>query len=307
VITPTRELCAQVEDSVRTYGKYMALKSITVYGGVGINPQIDALRRGVDILVATPGRLLDHVQQRTVDLRQVEILVLDEADRMLDMGFRPAVERIVVETPSKRQTIFFSATLDGAIGRLAAKFTKNPVRRTYEPPKEASGVIEHRFVGVSSDRKVDVVAGEIRADAGGRTLVFVRTKRGADRLAKKLAGRGIDVAAMHGNKSQAQRSKALSRFDAGRIEALIATDVAARGIDVKGINRVINFDPPGDHTDYVHRVGRTGRAGADGEGITLVLDDQAREMARIDRKLGLGAAWEGGMPPREGRRSRTRY
>jgi ATP-dependent RNA helicase RhlE len=292
VLAPTRELAAQIVECATPLAAARGMRIAVVHGGVGIEQQARKARRA-HLVVATPGRLLDLLGRGSLSLKNVRHLVLDEADRMLDMGFRPDVERIVAQIPRERQTLFFSATLDGEVGRLASKFTSDAVRHTYEPAAEATGVIEHRFVGVSPAGKLDAVVGEIRADRGGRTLVFVRTKRGADRLAKKLAGRGIQVAAMHGNKSQSQRTKALSRFDAGRIDALVATDVAARGIDVKGITRVINFDPPGDHTDYVHRVGRTGRAGADGEGVTLVLEPQAADMARIERKLDLGAAWHG--------------
>ncbi len=292
VLAPTRELAAQIVEHATPLAAARHLRIAVVHGGVGIEQQARKARRA-HVVVATPGRLIDLLQRGSISLKHVRHLVLDEADRMLDMGFRPDVERIVAETPRQRQTLFFSATLDGEVGRLASKFTADPVRHTYEPAPAASGRIEHRFVGVSPETKLDTVVGEIRGGGGGRTLVFVRTKHGADRLAKKLAGRGIGVAAMHGNKSQGQRTRALARFDAGHIDALVATDVAARGIDVKGITRVINFDPPGDHTDYVHRVGRTGRAGADGEGVTLVLAPQAGDMARIDRKLDLGAEWLG--------------
>jgi superfamily II DNA/RNA helicase len=304
VLAPTRELAAQIVECAAPLAAARGMRIAVVHGGVGIEQQARKARRS-HLVVATPGRLLDLLGRDAISLGSVRHLVLDEADRMLDMGFRPDVERIVSRTPQGRQTLFFSATLDGEVGRLASRFTHDAVRHTYKPAPAATGRTEHRFVGVSPEGKLDAVVGEIRSGGGGRTLVFVRTKRGADRLAKKLAGRGIDVAAMHGNKSQAQRTKALSRFDAGRIDALVATDVAARGIDVKGITRVINFDPPGDHTDYVHRVGRTGRAGADGEGVTLVLAPQAGDMAQIDRKLDLGAQWHGTAPPPRAPRPRS--
>jgi ATP-dependent RNA helicase RhlE len=295
VLVPTRELAVQIVDEARPLASARGLSIAAAYGGVGIERQAKRAARA-HVLVATPGRLLDLIRRRAVDLSQVRKLVLDEADRMLDMGFRPDVDRIVRETPKERQTLFFSATLDGQAGRLADAYTNAPRRHEHAPEPGSEGRIEHRFVGVSPDTKLDAVIGEIR-DGGGdaRTLVFVRTKRGADRLAKRLGGRGVDVAAMHGNKSQSQRTKALARFDSGRLDALVATDVAARGIDVEGITTVINFDPPDDHTAYTHRVGRTGRAGRDGIGITFVLEPQAHEVAAIARKLDLRSEFaEGG-------------
>ncbi len=291
VLAPTRELAVQICEAAAPLARGLGLRVAAVYGGVGLERQAKAARRA-HMIVATPGRLIDLLDRRAIDLRAVRHLVLDEADRMLDMGFRPGVERIVGETPRDRQTLFFSATLDGEVGRLASKYTNRPCRHDYAPEPHATGRVEHRFVEVSPQSKLDTVVGEIRRSDGGRTLVFVRTKRGADKLARKLAGRGIQVAAMHGNKSQAQRTKALAGFHSGRVAALVATDVAARGIDVDNITRVINFDPPADSSDYVHRVGRTGRAGADGEGVTLVLEPQTRDVKRIARKLNLAdGAW----------------
>jgi ATP-dependent RNA helicase RhlE len=313
VLLPTRELAAQIAEAAGPLAEPLGLRLAAVYGGVALDQQARRARRA-HLLVATPGRLLDLLGRRAIALENVRELVLDEADRMLDMGFRPDVERIVAQTPRKRQTMVFSATLDGETGRLASAFTHSPRRHSHDPAPGTAGRVEHRFVGVSPQSKLDAVIGEIRSGADGRTLVFVRTQRGADRLAKKLAGRGIEVAAMHGNKSQAQRTKALSRFDSGRVDALVATDVAARGIDVEGITRVVNYDPPHDHRAYVHRVGRTGRAGADGIGVTLVLEPEARDVANIARQLDLPrgstgahlASEHGGDPARRSRPRRRR-
>ncbi len=296
VLAPTRELAVQIADAARPLAATRQLRIAAVYGGAGIQRQAKLASRA-HILVATPGRLLDLMGRGSVRLDHVRQLVLDEADRMLDMGFRPDVDRIVSATRRDRQTLFFSATLDGETGRLASSYTRSPVRHEHVTPPESRGLIEHRFVSVSHDAKLDALITELRAQEDGRTLVFVRTKRGADRLTKRLTGRGVKVAAMHGNKSQAQRMKALGSFDAGRIEALVATDVAARGIDVDGITQVINFDPPGDHQVYTHRVGRTARAGASGVGVTLVTGNDQADVATIARRLKLGAELaEGGLP-----------
>jgi ATP-dependent RNA helicase RhlE len=306
VLAPTRELAMQIVEQTRPLARARALSIAAVYGGVGIEAQAKRARRA-HVLVATPGRLLDLIGRGAVDLSNVQVLVLDEADRMLDMGFRPDVDRIVGRTPADRQTLFFSATLDGEVGRLAGAYTRDARRHEHAPPRSAARV-EHRFVGVSPEDKVDAVVGELRRDRGGQTLVFVRTKHGADRLAKRLTRRGIEAAAIHGNKSQSQRTRALARFESGHTETLVATDVAARGIDVAGITRVINFDPPGDRDAYVHRVGRTARAGRAGVGVTLVLDDQVREVGKIARSLELRrefaeAGFEGG--PRRRRQPRN--
>jgi ATP-dependent RNA helicase RhlE len=292
ILAPTRELAGQIRDEAETLARARGLSITAVYGGVGIERQARLARRS-HILVATPGRLLDLLERGAFSLEHVRVLVLDEADRMLDMGFRPDVDRIVAATPRNRQTLFFSATLDGEVGRLAAAYTRSPRRHEHAPEPAGAARIEHRFVGVSIDGKLNSLVRELRDEAGGLTLVFVRTKRGADRLVKRLAARGLSAVAMHGDKSQAQREKALARFESGRIPTLVATDVAARGIDVAGIERVINFDAPEDRDGYVHRIGRTGRAGRTGVGITFVLGDQAKSVGTIARQLDLHREFAG--------------
>ena len=287
VLAPTRELAGQIVEELRTVAAARELKIAAVYGGVGFAPQIKAARRA-DVLVATPGRLEDLIARGVVSLKQVRVLVLDEADRMLDMGFKPAVSRIVGLTPERRQTLFFSATLEGATGKIAAAFTRDARRHTQAADSSAKADIEHRFLHVDSQSaKIDHLVEQLRDAGSGSTLVFVRTKRGADRLAKRLRARQLDAAAMHGDKSQGQRERALARFEAGEIDALVATDVAARGIDVAGVTHVVNFDAPADRDSYVHRVGRTGRAGRRGTGISFVLADQADEVRRMAGDLGL--------------------
>jgi ATP-dependent RNA helicase RhlE len=286
VLVPTRELAGQIVDELYDVCHARALKIAAVYGGAGIERQ-SKLARKAHILVATPGRLEDLIGRGDVSLGRVRILVLDEADRMLDMGFRPPVDRIVADTPSDRQTLFFSATLDGEVGRLANRYTREARRHEHAHPAQQRGDVEHRFVGVKHEAKLDALVRELRDTHGGRTLVFVRTKRGADRLVKRLRNHDVTAVAMHGDKSQSQREKALARFEAGSVNTLVATDVAARGLDVEGITHVIQFDAPGDHDDYVHRVGRTGRAGATGTGITFVLHDQARDVEKIAHELSL--------------------
>ena len=285
VITPTRELCAQVEDSVRTYGKYVKLKSITVYGGVNINPQIDALRRGVDILVATPGRLLDHVQQKTVDLRQVEILVLDEADRMLDMGFINDIRKILALLPAQRQNLLFSATFPDEIRKLASSFMKSPVtvevaRRN--TPAELVAQVQHP---VDAGHKRELLAHLVKTNDWKQVLVFCKTKHGANRLAQQLGREGIHADAIHGNKSQNARTRALEDFKEGKVRVLVATDIAARGLDIEALPHVVNYDLPHVAEDYVHRIGRTGRAGAEGEAVSLVSHEDRPLMAAIERLM----------------------
>ncbi|MGZ6643790.1 MAG: DEAD/DEAH box helicase [Solirubrobacteraceae bacterium] len=286
ILAPTRELASQIVDELIGLAHARALSIAAVYGGVGIQAQAKRARNA-HILVATPGRLQDLIDRRDVTLGHVKLLVLDEADRMLDMGFRPAVDRIVKLCGERRQTLLFSATLDGEVGRLADRYTHAARRHEHAHTAEAKGKVEHRFVRLEHEAKVDELVRELRAAQGGRALVFVRTKRGADRLVKRLSRHDVAAVAMHGDKSQNQREKALARFEAGSIGTLVATDVAARGIDVQDITHVINFDAPAAREDYVHRVGRTARAGATGIGITFVLEDQAPDVSKIASELGL--------------------
>ena len=285
IVTPTRELALQVEESVRTYGRYMKLKSACIYGGVGMQQQIDALRSGVDVVVATPGRLLDHVQQKTVDLRQVEILVLDEADRMLDMGFIHDIRRILALLPASRQNLLFSATFPEEIRTLAGSFMKDPVtvevaRRN--TPIELIGQVQHP---VASDRKRELLAHLVKTNDWKQVLVFTKTKHGANRLAQQLERSGIEADAIHGNKSQNARVRALERFKDNELRVLVATDIAARGLDIEALPHVVNFDMPHVAEDYVHRIGRTGRAGVEGEAVSLVSPEDRPLMAAIERLI----------------------
>ena len=285
MITPTRELCAQVEDSVRTYGKYIQLKSVTVYGGVGINPQIDALRRGVDILVATPGRLLDHVDQKTVDLRQVEILVLDEADRMLDMGFIHDIRKILALLPAKRQNLLFSATFPEEIRKLASSFMHEPVTVEVARRNTPAELVAQVVHPVDAHRKRELLAHLVKTNDWKQVLVFCKTKHGANRLAHQLSREGVNADAIHGNKSQNQRERALAEFKEGKVRVLVATDIAARGLDIEALPHVVNYDLPHVAEDYVHRIGRTGRAGAEGEAVSLVGAEERPLMAAIERLM----------------------
>ncbi len=286
ILAPTRELATQIVDDIRSIARARALRVTAVYGGVGLHAQSKAAA-GSQILVATPGRLEDLLARRAFDLRAIQILVLDEADRMLDMGFRPAVDRIVAACPADRQTLFFSATLDGEAGQVARRYTRDAVVHEHGPTaRRASVDVEHRFVEIAHEHRLEALVAELRRDRE-LTLVFVRTKHGADRLVKRLRHHGVEAVAMHGNKSQRQRERALARFESGEIDTLVATDVAARGIDVSGISHVINFDPPADRDTYVHRIGRTGRAGAKGIGITLVAADQRQDVSQLAGQLGL--------------------
>jgi ATP-dependent RNA helicase RhlE len=286
ILAPTRELALQIVDELQAVANARALSVAVVHGGVGLVAQAKKASRA-HIVVATPGRLEDLLQRGDISLGNVGILVLDEADRMLDMGFKPAVDRIVAKTPSNRQTLFFSATLQGEVGKQAKAFTRDAARHTHMPTAERKGDISHRFVHLSHEAKVDHLVRELRAAEAERTLVFVRTKRGADRLVKKLDREQVRAVAMHGNKSQSQRQKALAAFEAGRVDTLVATDVAARGIDVPDVTHVINFDAPEDRDAYTHRVGRTGRAGRTGAGVSFVLSDQVGDMRKIAGDLGL--------------------
>jgi superfamily II DNA/RNA helicase len=292
VLAPTRELARQIVDELQAIARAKALKVEVVYGGVGIQPQIRAASKA-HILVATPGRLEDLLERRALTLGHIQTLVLDEADRMLDMGFKPAVDRIVRLIPKDRQTLFFSATLEGAAGKLAETYTHDAKTHVNAPKHDPKAYIEHRFVQAPSQAaKVDMLVHELNTEALGRTLVFVRTKRGADRLVKKLKAQRVEALAMHGDKSQSQRQKALARFERGDVTVLVATDVAARGIDVPDVTHVINFDVPEDGDAYTHRVGRTGRAGNSGHGITFLLGDQAFETRGIAAGLGLATEFD---------------
>jgi len=284
VLVPTRELAAQVQESVRTYGRHMKLRAAVIYGGVGFKPQEDELRRGVDIVVATPGRLLDHVEQKTIDLRQVQILVLDEADRMLDMGFIHDIRRVLALLPAKRQNLLFSATFPDAVRSLAAGFMHDPItvevaRRNM--PIELIGQVVHP---VDKDRKRHLLAHLVKSNDWQQVLVFTRTKHGANRLAEQLEQDGIEASAIHGNKSQPQRTRALKRFKDCELQVLVATDIAARGIDIEALPHVVNYDLPHVPEDYVHRIGRTGRAGESGQAVSLVSDED-RSLLRDIEKL----------------------
>jgi superfamily II DNA/RNA helicase len=286
VLAPTRELAAQIVTELDHLAGAKGLRVAAVYGGVGITAQAARSKRA-HILVATPGRLEDLLARRTFKLDGIRMLVLDEADRMLDMGFRPAIDRIVGACPAARQTLFFSATLDGVAGDVAARFTKAAiVHEQRQREREAEPLVEHRFVAVRDEGRLEALVEELRSERD-RAIVFVRTKRGADRLVKRLAAHGLRSVAIHGNRSQGQRDRALRDFDSGRVDTLVATDVAARGIDIDGVSHVINFDPPADHQTYIHRVGRTGRAGNTGVGVTLVGAGERQEMRRLAGRLGL--------------------
>jgi superfamily II DNA/RNA helicase len=285
VLVPTRELALQVSEEIAVLAKARGLSVATVYGGVSIRPQANAAR-DAHVIVATPGRLQDLLDRRLITLDAIEILVLDEADRMLDMGFKPQVDRIVKRLSRERQTMFFSATLDGEVGELARAYTQSPARIEAElPSAHGPSEIDHRFVPVTHEGKIDTLV-ELLAAERGLALVFVRTKRGADRLARRLELRGVKAVAMHGDLNQSQRQRALERFESGKVTTLIATDVAARGLDLENVTHVINFDPPEDGKAYTHRVGRTGRAGRSGTGVTLVLPDQQADMSRVARLNG---------------------
>ncbi|HEY7965427.1 MAG TPA: DEAD/DEAH box helicase [Solirubrobacteraceae bacterium] len=295
VLAPTRELATQIVDELRDVAHARALRVTAVYGGVGLHKQsVDAARS--HIVVATPGRLEDLLQRGAFSLAQIRILVLDEADRMLDAGFRPAVDRIVDRCPRERQTLFFSATLDGVAGKVAAAYTRDPVVHADSAGRRPPSEIEHRFVAVAHGDRVGTLVGELSGERE-LALVFVRTKRGADRLVKRLGAHGVMAAAIHGNRSQRQREQALAQFESGHVDTLVATDIAARGIDVQAISHVINFDLPGDHDTYVHRIGRTGRAGRSGVGITLVDGPERDAVARLARDLGFAHGLTGGTEP----------
>ena len=285
ILTPTRELAAQVEESVRTYGAHLPFTSLVIFGGVGINPQIAALRKGVDILVATPGRLLDHAQQRTIDLSGVEVLVLDEADRMLDMGFIHDIRKVLALLPKKRQNLLFSATFSDEIRTLAGSFLVNPEYVESERRNTAPELVKQYVYKVDRERKRDLLVDLIKEKGWYQVLVFTRTKWGANGLAEKLLKAGIEADAIHGNKSQNARTRALDNFKSGKLHVLVATDIAARGIDIDELPHVVNFELPNVAEDYVHRIGRTGRAGSEGSAVSLVCVDEHKLLKDIERLI----------------------
>jgi ATP-dependent RNA helicase RhlE len=286
VLTPTRELAAQVADSVIAYGRYVDLRSAVVFGGVSPNPQIERLRRGVDVLVATPGRLMDLHQQGALRLDRVEILVLDEADRMLDMGFIRDIRRILALLPQKRQNLLFSATFSAEIRRLATGLLHQPVQLQASPENQTATTVQQVLHPCDMDRKGDLLSHLIRSNDWQQVLVFSRTKHGANRLAERLCRDGLDAAAIHGNKSQGARTRALSGFKSGELRVLVATDIAARGIDIQQLPHVVNLDLPNVAEDYVHRIGRTGRAGCDGHAVSLVAAEEHELLRAIERLIG---------------------
>ncbi len=285
ILTPTRELAAQVEQAVATYGKYLPLTSAVVFGGVKINPQMMKLRRGVDILVATPGRLLDLYNQRAVRFDHLEILVLDEADRMLDMGFIHDIRKILNFLPKLRQNLMFSATFSDDIRKLAKGMVNNPVEISVSPRNTAVKSVKQWICPVDKKQKADLLTHLINENKWQQVLVFSRTKHGANKLTKHLQARGINAAAIHGNKSQAARTKALADFKNGSTRILVATDIAARGIDINELPQVVNFDLPNVPEDYIHRIGRTGRAGSSGQAVSLVSADEFKQLSDIERLL----------------------
>ncbi|WP_164926668.1 DEAD/DEAH box helicase [Bordetella parapertussis] len=285
ILTPTRELTAQVAESVQTYGKYASLSSMVMFGGVNINPQISALKKPLDILVATPGRLLDHAGQKTVDLSGVEILVLDEADRMLDMGFIRDIRKVLALLPKQRQNLLFSATFSDEIRSLARGVLNDPGEVSVTPRNTATELVTQTVHLVEQHHKRDLVSHLIRESGWHQVLVFTRTKHGANRLAEKLVKDGLSAAAIHGNKSQSARTRALSGFKDGSVAVLVATDIAARGLDIDQLPQVVNFELPNVPEDYVHRIGRTGRAGATGAAVSLVDDSEIKLLKAIERLI----------------------
>ncbi|HYE34210.1 DEAD/DEAH box helicase [Methylocaldum sp.] len=286
VLVPTRELAAQVGESARNYGRHSPIRSAVIFGGVGMQPQLDNLRRGVDLLIATPGRLLDHIGQGNINLSGVGMLVLDEADRMLDMGFIRDIRRILGLLPKKRQNLLFSATFSEEIRGLAAGLLHNPVTIEVAPRNAPAETVNQRIYHVESAAKHPLLAHLIRSGSWGQTLVFTRTKHGANRLAQQLDRAGFEVAVIHGNKSQSARTQALAAFKQDRVQVLVATDIAARGLDIQELPHVVNYELPHVPADYVHRIGRTGRAGSTGEAVSLVSREEAPQLRNIERLLG---------------------
>jgi len=299
ILTPTRELASQVEESVRLYGKHLPYKSAVIFGGVKINPQISALRKGVEIVVATPGRLLDHISQKTINLSKVDFLILDEADRMLDMGFVNDIKKVIAVLPKERQTLLFSATYSDEIKKLSQTFLKSPSLIEVARRNTSSEIVKQAVYPVDKTRKRELLTHLINKGKWQQVLVFTRTKHGANRLSGQLEKDGITSAAIHGNKSQNARTKALSEFKEGKIRVLVATDIAARGIDIDQLPHVVNFELPNVSEDYVHRIGRTGRAGNEGEAISLVCVDEDEFLKAIEKliKKDIQKVWEKGFKP----------
>ena len=286
ILSPTRELAAQTEAAFQQFGKGTRIRGQSVYGGVGMGPQEHALRSGVDVVIATPGRLLDHMGRRNVDFRGLQVLVLDEADRMLDMGFLPDMRRIISALPKERQTLLFSATMPSEIESLSRSIMRDPVRISVSPPHRPPPKIRHEVYPVPQHLKTGLLVELLGREDMMSVLVFVRTKRRADRVARQLGNSGFDVARIHGDRSQSQRDSALAGFRSGRHQVLVATDVAARGLDVEGITHVVNYDVPQVPTDYIHRVGRTARAEAEGEAVTFVTPEEEGDLRGIEKALG---------------------
>jgi ATP-dependent RNA helicase RhlE len=286
ILTPTRELCVQVEENVRNYARHAELDVAPVYGGVPLDPQQQKLRAGVDVVVATPGRMIDHLERQNVVFDDLEVLVLDEADRMLDMGFAPQINRIVAEIPRYRQTLLFSATMPPEVEALARKYLRKPAVVQIGLRSSAASTVAHAVYPVPADRKTSLLAELLRADGMDSVLVFTRTKHGADRVVRQLEHDGISATAMHADKTQAQRTKALQEFKEGTIRVLVATDIAQRGLDINGISHVINYDVPQQPEDYVHRIGRTGRAEATGDAFTFMAPDEIAMVRTIERMMG---------------------
>ncbi len=286
VLTPTRELAQQVQDAVSTYGRFLPFRAIAIYGGVNIEKQLKLLSRGIDIVIATPGRLLDHMQRKTIDLTRIQVAVLDEADRMLDMGFIDDVRKIIRAIPTERQTMLFSATISAEINMLAANILRNPQTVTVGRRSIPVETITQHFYSAFRESKIELLVHTLEAEKMESVLVFSRTKHGADKISHRLGRKGISSVALHSNRTQGQRQRALEGFKQGRFRVLVATDIAARGIDVDGISHVINYDVPHHAKDYVHRIGRTGRMGAAGDAITFVADDERKHMNSIEKFTG---------------------
>ena len=286
VLTPTRELCVQVEESFRKYGRHTELRVAAIFGGVAVEPQTKELKRGVDVIVATPGRLLDHMERQNVAFDDLEVMVLDEADRMLDMGFAPQLNRIVSEVPRFRQTLLFSATMPPEVEALARKYLRKPMVIQVGRRSSAASTVTHAVYPVPRDKKTDLLAELLKEKNMDSVLIFSRTKHGADRVVRHLESRGISATAMHADKSQGERTRALEDFKSGKVRVLVATDIAQRGLDVSGISHVINYDVPQQPEDYVHRIGRTGRAASTGDAFTFMAPDEIAMVRSIERIIG---------------------